>query len=199
MLKNYQLTKALKQEIAGVVRDHAHNFSSAMCLYTHIQYNYFSFGEIAYQLTPGGFGYFENKNELKDVPLPVSQLLTIVSNTKEFDYIKEHINLYNSCLVNHFPSCQLIPNSVVKDGLDDLPIIMLSLGCTSTFGWRKWPLDPNFNSLTLKSGDLLVYADDHRKIVQGVPFVFNDSDPDLTLKQGHRITLTFRASGYSLT
>jgi alkylated DNA repair protein (DNA oxidative demethylase) len=78
----------------------------------------------------------------------------------------------------------------------DQPVVTISLGDTCTFRMagndrRTGP----FTDVTLRSGDLLVFGRDHRRIFHGVPKVQDDTTPeDLGLPPG-RLSITVRETG----
>lgn len=88
---------------------------------------------------------------------------------------------------------------VHQDGEEpaDAPVVTVSLGDTCTF--RMAGVDRRtspFTDVQLRSGDLLVFGGENRRIFHGVPKVFDGTGPsDLGLPPG-RLSITVRETGF---
>ena len=82
----------------------------------------------------------------------------------------------------------------------DAPVVTISLGDTCTF--RLAGIDRRtgpFVDIEMRSGDLLVFGRENRRIFHGVPKVFTGTAPDgLGLPDG-RLSITVRETGLSWT
>jgi alkylated DNA repair protein (DNA oxidative demethylase) len=104
----------------------------------------------------------------------------------------------DAAIVNLYPDGAKL--GLHQDGEEpsDAPVVTLSLGDTCTFRFadvdrRVGPL----LDLELRSGDLLVYGREQRRVFHGVPKVFPGTAPEgLGLPAG-RLSITVRETGFS--
>jgi alkylated DNA repair protein (DNA oxidative demethylase) len=78
----------------------------------------------------------------------------------------------------------------------DAPVVTVSLGDTCTF--RMAGVDRRtgpFTDIELRSGDLLVFGGENRRIYHGVPKVINETAPPWLDLPGGRLSLTVRETG----
>jgi alkylated DNA repair protein (DNA oxidative demethylase) len=104
----------------------------------------------------------------------------------------------DAAIVNLYPEDARL--GLHQDGEEpsDAPVVTISLGDTGTF--RLAGVDRRvgpFTDVEMKSGDLLVFGRENRRIFHGVPKVFPDTGPDdLGLPRG-RLSITVRETGFS--
>ena len=104
----------------------------------------------------------------------------------------------DASIVNLYPDGAKL--GLHQDGEEpsDAPVVTLSLGdtCTFRFAGVDRRVGP-FVDLELRSGDLLVFGREHRRVFHGVPKVFPGTAPEgLGLPSG-RLSITVRETGFS--
>jgi alkylated DNA repair protein (DNA oxidative demethylase) len=104
----------------------------------------------------------------------------------------------DAAIVNLYPDGAKL--GLHQDGEEpsDAPVVTLSLGdaCTFRFADVDRRVGP-FLDLELRSGDLLVFGREQRRVFHGVPKVFPGTAPDgLGLPAG-RLSITVRETGFS--
>jgi alkylated DNA repair protein (DNA oxidative demethylase) len=104
----------------------------------------------------------------------------------------------DAAIVNLYPSGARLGLHCDGEEPSDAPVVTISLGDTCTF--RLAGVDRRtgpFTDVELRSGDLLVFGREHRRIFHGVPKVAPGTAPDgLGLPAG-RLSITVRESGLS--
>ena len=104
----------------------------------------------------------------------------------------------DAAIVNLYPPGARL--GLHQDGEEpsDAPVVTISLGDTCTF--RLAGIDRRtgpFVDIEMRSGDLLVFGRENRRIFHGVPKVFTGTAPDgLGLPAG-RLSITVRETGFS--
>jgi alkylated DNA repair protein (DNA oxidative demethylase) len=104
----------------------------------------------------------------------------------------------DAVIVNRYPHSAKL--GLHQDGEEpsDAPVVTISLGDTCTF--RMAGVDRRtgpFTDVAMRSGDLLVFGRQHRRIFHGVPKVFPHTGPtDLGLPGG-RVSITVRQTGFT--
>jgi alkylated DNA repair protein (DNA oxidative demethylase) len=104
----------------------------------------------------------------------------------------------DAAIVNLYPKDARL--GLHQDGEEpsDAPVVTISLGDSCTF--RLADVDRRvgpFTDIVMRSGDLLVFGREKRRIFHGVPRVFDDTAPDgLGLPSG-RLSITVRETGLS--
>jgi alkylated DNA repair protein (DNA oxidative demethylase) len=104
----------------------------------------------------------------------------------------------DAAIVNLYPDGAKL--GLHQDGEEpsDAPVVTVSLGdtCTFRFAGVDRRVGP-FVDVELRSGDLLVFGREHRRVFHGVPKVFPDTAPaGLGLPAG-RLSITVRETGFS--
>ena len=107
-------------------------------------------------------------------------------------------NAPDAAIVNLYPTDARL--GLHQDGEEpsDAPVVTISLGDTCTF--RLAGVDRRvgpFTDIEMRSGDLLVFGRENRRIFHGVPKVLPDTAPDgVGLPRG-RLSITVRETGLS--
>lgn len=104
----------------------------------------------------------------------------------------------DAAIVNLYPEGAKL--GLHQDGEEpsDAPVVTLSLGdrCTFRLAGVDRRVGP-FTDIEMRSGDLLVFGRENRRIYHGVPKVFSGTGPDgLGLPPG-RLSITVRQTGFS--
>lgn len=134
-------------------------------------------------------------------PLPPSVIALArdaVADAYGADSAEAHAFTPDAAIVNRYPDGAKL--GLHQDGEEpsDAPVVTISLGDTCTFRFadvdrRVGP----FLDLELRSGDVLVFGREQRRVFHGVPKVFADTAPaGLGLSPG-RLSITVRETGFS--
>jgi alkylated DNA repair protein (DNA oxidative demethylase) len=104
----------------------------------------------------------------------------------------------DAAIVNRYPDGAKL--GLHQDGEEpsNAPVVTISLGdtCTFRFAGVDRRVGP-FLDLELRSGDLLVFGREERRVFHGVPKVFpGTAQPELGLPPG-RLSITVRETGFA--
>jgi alkylated DNA repair protein (DNA oxidative demethylase) len=136
---------------------------------------------------------------VKPLPASVDALArAAVAAAYGADSAEAHAFTPDAAIVNLYPDGAKL--GLHQDGEEpsDAPVVTISLGDTCTF--RLADVDRRvgpFLDLELRSGDLLVFGREQRRVYHGVPKVFPHTAPEgLGLPAG-RLSITVRETGFS--
>jgi alkylated DNA repair protein (DNA oxidative demethylase) len=136
---------------------------------------------------------------VKPLPASVTALARrAVADTYGADSAEARAFTPDAAIVNRYPDGAKL--GLHQDGEEpaDAPVVTISLGDTCTFRFAEVDrrVGP-FLDLELRSGDLLVFGREQRRVFHGVPKVFPATAPrGLGLPAG-RLSITVRETGFS--
>jgi alkylated DNA repair protein (DNA oxidative demethylase) len=136
---------------------------------------------------------------VKPLPASVDQLArAAVSTAYGPESVEARTFTPDAAIVNLYPDDAKL--GLHQDGEEpsDAPVVTISLGdtCTFRFAGVDRRIGP-FVDVELRSGDLLVFGREHRRVFHGVPKVLPNTAPaGLGLPAG-RLSITVRETGFS--
>ncbi len=136
---------------------------------------------------------------VKPLPASVTTLArAAVADAYGADSVEARAFTPDAAIVNRYPDGAKL--GLHQDGEEpsDAPVVTISLGdtCTFRFAGVDRRVGP-FLDLELRSGDLLVFGREERRVFHGVPKVFpGTAPPGLGLPPG-RLSITVRETGFA--